>query len=1219
MLSDDGVWAWDAASHQWVPRAQQPAVPAAPVTTRRDDFFAVERVNAPEPSAPAHPTPAYPTPSHTGQAATATVPGAPESAWRPLAAGHPPAATTQTGATQTGAGWSGTPAPTDPRASPDPFAVGSLWSSSYVSGDTGLSVTAIDVGPAPPAVVPPPVTSSQRPESTAGYQPGPARPAARDYGTPAPAAPYLPPAQSPAATAHPSPSPHPSPSAYPSPAASPLPRPAAVAPAPTLLPSSWSARLTGQEGTPTSGAAAAAPGPRPASGPVQIGPFQTTRVGGVPADVPDQRPDLPDRLRQSGRSPGSDWDPGPRRSGGNPVSDPPGSRGFADPPGDRPGTAGFANSGGTPGFAAPGSTSGSVRVGGDARARSAGTPGSGYPPAGSISPWEPAPRSPGPPGPGTGAGVVAVGGPAGSGVPQARVSPAPQAPVSRADGGSSPPPARDERAPNIFFTPARGLPRPTAGTPGPGGPGGPGFPGGGPGFPGAGMPASAPGGPRTPTRPGESQPPGGGQGNRAAGVSAPPSSPWRVPETDPRSTTGVEPTGGTGWSPFTRTPPQDATARSSDGPPGTGWRSPPPPVTDRAGARSPAPPELAASTPAGRPVIDPRDPLGTGDLLGLPRRPSQATGAPSGPMPSRPSAPGGPLPGGAAPGGPATGGPFTGGRPTGGPAGGGPFPGQPIDGLSGAHQNLGTHRPDAGPADRGLPPGTAAPVPWGRTGAEAVPSARDGSQTRGGGWRGRRRDGETGPRTPAEAPGLPTPGLPAPERAGTGRQPAPPTARADGTSPADSSAPREARGADGHGTSTSERSTASRRPAPVEMTSVLSRTAASLPRRGMMRSVPADRRRTPNPMTDSMSLQAVTPAASPGAPERSAGRRARGGQDQTGATTGSRTSSRTGPETSPGRKSRGAGESDEPPADPGRSAGLAGAPRGLEAGAGVGGGRAGQREDGSRPRPHDPGAGLDPLTGPRGAQEAVGSDDGGRLAGRGATQSRKPAGGAGRRFAADDLEDALELGEAERTSRRPPTTDGDHAADDRLAWFRQGWLGPLTVAVVVALVSLGIYVLLAGRGGGGRSGASGAAASATLSPAGTNADAKAGKALVDGTYSCVAGAAPAAPAASATAAAGATPGTAGPSAAGGAAPGAHAGALVIPPTSGKYQWNGQQGDYTIATPKFDDASNVIAAVAFTSGPLQGQVGNSIAVWPAGARVQATVYVTKGGNMSCALD
>jgi len=422
------------------------------------------------------------------------------------------------------------------------------------------------------------------------------------------------------------------------------------------------------------------------------------------------------------------------------------------------------------------------------------------------------------------------------------------------------------------------------------------------------------------------------------------------------------------------------------------------------------------------------------------------------------------------------------------------------------------------------------------------------------------------------------------------------------------------------------------------MTSLLSRTAGSLSRRGGMRSVPADRRRTPNAMMDSMSLQAITPQTSPRAPERPAGRRARGAQDGGGPATGPSTGTGTGT----GR------QSDESPRVGGSLAGREPTGHqdgsfGLEPAGGTGGSR-GRREGRSTTRPRGLAGGLDTLVGSTQDEEPPAAAGGGRkpgwssarLADRPPTGSgdaaRSPSpdvekrkqvrdgggdqGNSGRRFAIENLEDASEPSPLDATpaprrsstSERTPTTD-------RLEWFRHGWLGPLAVAVVVALVALGIYVLVAGRGGGRADGGK-AAANATLAPAGTNPEAKAGKALVDGTYSCVAGAAPTG-AAGATAAASTAPAAGGTPTAG-AAPGARTGVLVVPATNGKYLWNGQQGDYTIATPTFDDAANVIAAVAFTTGPLQGQTGNSIAVWPAGGRVQATVYVTKGSNMSCAL-
>jgi hypothetical protein len=175
-----------------------------------------------------------------------------------------------------------------------------------------------------------------------------------------------------------------------------------------------------------------------------------------------------------------------------------------------------------------------------------------------------------------------------------------------------------------------------------------------------------------------------------------------------------------------------------------------------------------------------------------------------------------------------------------------------------------------------------------------------------------------------------------------------------------------------------------------------------------------------------------------------------------------------------------------------------------------------------------------------------------------------------------------------------------------MAWFRHGWLGPLTVAVTLALVALGVYVLVTGRGAGGGSG-SDIVTSAPAAPAGTNPDAKVGKALVDGTYSCLAGPA-GAPAAGAAA-----PATA-------SAPINATSVLIIPATSGTYTWHGQSGHYAIATPNYDDASNIIASVSFTSGPLQGDIATSIAGWPkGGGRVTATVTLTNGNSMFCKLN
>jgi hypothetical protein len=215
---------------------------------------------------------------------------------------------------------------------------------------------------------------------------------------------------------------------------------------------------------------------------------------------------------------------------------------------------------------------------------------------------------------------------------------------------------------------------------------------------------------------------------------------------------------------------------------------------------------------------------------------------------------------------------------------------------------------------------------------------------------------------------------------------------------------------------------------------------------------------------------------------------------------------------------------------------------------------------------------------------------------------RKPS-GTGRRFAADDL---LRQDDGAPARRAPaaggPGTRIGAGSNDRLAWFRHGWLGPLAVAVTLALVALGLYVLLAGRGGGGVT-ASEAVATSPAAPVGTNPDAKVGKALVDGTYSCQAG--PAAGSSAAPAASMASGSTS---------------VLVVPATTGTYTWNGQSGTYTIAAPTYDDPSNIIASVTFSSGPLQGGGATSIAGWPrGGGRPTATLTMTRGNSLFCKLN
>jgi hypothetical protein len=236
----------------------------------------------------------------------------------------------------------------------------------------------------------------------------------------------------------------------------------------------------------------------------------------------------------------------------------------------------------------------------------------------------------------------------------------------------------------------------------------------------------------------------------------------------------------------------------------------------------------------------------------------------------------------------------------------------------------------------------------------------------------------------------------------------------------------------------------------------------------------------------------------------------------------------------------------------------------------------------------------------------------------------RPAGGW--RFANEEFDEVpapagpdSSAGRRERASA--PTTGataarrgGKKTAALPLAWLHHSWVGPLVIAAVLGLLGTGIYVLVAGRGGTGHGSAAGASASAA--PVGTNAAARTGQALVDGTYTCLATAQGAA-----TSAAGATTtATASGSANGGTSTVAADGVLVIPPQGGLYQYNGQIGEYTMSHTDFSDPTNIIGSVSFTTGPLQGQAASSIADFPAsGGRPQATLSVTTSARMQCQLN
>jgi hypothetical protein len=204
--------------------------------------------------------------------------------------------------------------------------------------------------------------------------------------------------------------------------------------------------------------------------------------------------------------------------------------------------------------------------------------------------------------------------------------------------------------------------------------------------------------------------------------------------------------------------------------------------------------------------------------------------------------------------------------------------------------------------------------------------------------------------------------------------------------------------------------------------------------------------------------------------------------------------------------------------------------------------------------------------------------------------SAERTGAGARRFNTEDLDEAVGAGSG---------TAGGLA--DRLAWFRHGWLGPLAIALTVSLLAVGMYVMLTGGSDAGSTGGSGPGTlPVSTSSATTNPDALAGKALVDGTYDCVKPAA--------------TGGT-------GAVSEPLSDVFIVPPTQGRYSWNGQEGDYTMASPSYDRTVNIIAAVTFTSGPLKDSTANSItyADKSANGEAEATLQFTRGAQLFCTVN
>ncbi|WP_163551314.1 hypothetical protein [Candidatus Frankia alpina] len=284
------------------------------------------------------------------------------------------------------------------------------------------------------------------------------------------------------------------------------------------------------------------------------------------------------------------------------------------------------------------------------------------------------------------------------------------------------------------------------------------------------------------------------------------------------------------------------------------------------------------------------------------------------------------------------------------------------------------------------------------------------------------------------------------------------------------------------------------------------------------RSVPADRRRTPNPVTDTNSLQPVS--APSGGRATADGRAAENGRADTGERR-RRTADRAarGSATGPGAR-RAAGRRGE--ADGGRSGGGHVGPQGRSA--------------------------------------------------RGATSS----------------------GLLEPTDRRGAVPHDEPPPEDMLAWLRQGWIGPLAVALVVALLAVGGYVLLRGGGGaGGGTVASSPTADASSTPATTNPDALTGKAMIDGSWKCslVTSANPIKLSKEVV------------------------GVLVVERAPGAYTWDGTAGQYTITMVAGNDGGNVIGDVKFTSGPLKDLAAVHIAMPGGGIRgkAQGTLELKASGT------
>ncbi len=482
-----------------------------------------------------------------------------------------------------------------------------------------------------------------------------------------------------------------------------------------------------------------------------------------------------------------------------------------------------------------------------------------------------------------------------------------------------------------------------------------------------------------------------------------------------------------------------------------------------------------------------------------------------------------------------------------------PPPGRPELGRPGG-------RPEPGRAEPGRPEPGGRGGPAGTTHAEPLAPGQGTGTGPSGPWRSPPpraavEDTMTTTRSPFRGSGA-LPALPpgrsaapgAPGTTGADQMPPgtpPPPAPGAGTGPRAATGPRGATGPralPGPAAAGAAPGRARRPESPAEMTSLVTRRGRAgaagaadrgddsgwQPSRGTRRTgargVPADRRRTPNPTTDTNSLQAVSAP-----PARRTTPRPADAPEDTGSTTGRSRSTRAD------RPGRGGPDVDDLHVENRRSAargaGLGGA--GGARGGGAGGGGAGRD-----------GAGRD----------SAGRDGAGGRGGRG-------------RGAGDDRPSTRAVGVLE-PAEVEDEADDQPSTPDRLAWLKEGWIGPLAIALVVSLFVVGAYTLLAGGDGGDQTPTE-PTATQSEPPVPTNPEALAGKALVNGTWHCR------------VMVDGGTTGDLLPD------------KLVVDPTGLTYRWNDGQGAYTVTPKQSEAGASLISEIQFTSGPLQGVTGKSL--------------------------